>query len=83
MKQFARGLYLAVCYILGLPILFVGLAVLIIVTVGKDAIDGYGVDFRYAKDLVGASIEGIKMGHERNVKFVKYGPEWYLEEQES
>lgn len=86
MKQFLRGTYLAVCYILGLPILFVGLAILIIVTVGKDAIDGRGVDFRYAKDLIGASIEGIKIGHMRNVQFVKYGNNynmWFSDEQES
>ena len=83
MKKFLRGLYLAVCYILGLPILFVMLAVMIIVTVIKDIIDGSGFELSYVKDLILAAFDGLKMGHWRNMQFVKYGnnyDKWFSEE---
>lgn len=83
MKKILRGLYLAVCYILGLPILFVMLAIMIIVTVIKDIIDGSGFELSYVKDLILAALDGVKMGHYRNMQFVKYGnnyDKWFSEE---
>lgn len=83
MKKFLRGLYLAVCYIVGLPILFVMLAAMMIVTVVKDVIDGDGVEMSYIKEMMCGAFEGLKMGHARNMKFVKYGnnyDKWLLEE---
>lgn len=83
MKKFVRGLYLAVCYVIGLPILFAMLAIMMIVTVVKDVIDGDGFELSYIKEMICGAFEGLKMGHMRNMKFVKYGnnyDKWFLEE---
>ncbi len=71
-----RGLYVAVCYIVGLPILFVLSAIIFVPWVIKLMIqDEYGLTD--VKELIEAYAEGLKCGHKTNMHWVKYGNQAY------
>lgn len=72
MKKYIRGLYVAVCYAVGLPILFVLSAIVFVPWVIKLMIqDEYRL--RDVKELVESYIYGLQCGHKTNMHWIKYG----------
>lgn len=78
MMKFIRGLYVAVFYAIGLPILFVITLIGGVWLIIKTKIDGYsdGV-MNDIKEFGGAWLYGLQQGHKVNMHFVKYGRNGY------
>lgn len=77
MMKFIRGLYLAICYAIGLPILLIFVLLGGMYSIIKLKIGGYGLGMDDIKEYMGAAWYGLKEGHKINMHFVKYGRKGY------
>lgn len=77
MMKFVRGLYLYICYALGLPILLVFLLIGGVYSIIKLKIEGCDLSIDEFKEYAGAIWYGVKEGHKINMHFVKYGRQGY------
>lgn len=73
MRKYIRGLYIASCYAIALPIVFVILLIGFVYFVVKGLITGNRWDLDDIKETISACVYGVKQGHKINMWYVKHG----------